>query len=1524
MGKPKHSCWEYVKSIQDPANPSKRRWQCKYCNKDYAGGASRIKVHLGLERGQGIEICQNFKKRHMSQVPENGMSSAAENAQVAGFPSSGLVFNQESLNIPPQTSLGGIQGPMRSIESEMDLSVHTLDLSVGNSTRLAATINDFAAAVDSQPPVDPSNIVPQQYDNQIMPCPNPQANPQHAMEQQNMSASTMNREPMVDRVAENPGPGVQSGLPPNGPDLPEEYHQADAMQVDRDTCSERGQRTGAAFPGLTRDAILVPELVGQEFNRVVNEIWDYITKENILSVGIYGMGGVGKTTIVKHLYNKVCANADFGNIFWVTVSKDCSIHQLQNKIAKAIKVPHLFEDADESMRPTLLFNHLSKQKKSLIILDDLWQHLELRDVGIPVMKDGIQLVLTTRNCRVCERMSCERTIGVKPLSNEESWTLFVRKFGADLSPSWEPTAKSIAEECKGMPLAIVVMAASMRGVHSDHGWEDTLETLKHPGALQEDMQTSVFPILRYSYDCLDAEKQQCLLQCALYPEDWKVCREELIELCIDEGVIRGDSRWKMHNKGHRLLDELEKACLLEYVPIHVGGYETKAVRMHDVIRDMALYIMNANSPCMVKSGLHLDDMPGEDEWMPNLQRVSLIKSGIRVVSSMSPNCPQLTTLLLSAGWESGDLPECFFEWLPGLKVIDLSDTGIRKVPESITNLEKLNALILKRCYQLYVIPSLAKLTSLKKLDLQSCHSLKEAPDGLGMLVNLTYLDFSDTSIEKISDGVIGKLQKLQYLATNYIEVKGEEIAKLKKLESLYCRFQNVNELSEHIQHATMIKSYVLSIGFHGYDDQGSLPDPFDDEDNEFGNPFSMWGKKSIFLGDIGQYSMGETFHLPRDVKTLTVEHYNGTWSDICRLEDLRVFKIFDCREVSALPFPSQQGDHCPNLKELRISRCPKLKHLLVPRHSCNLYFKKLEKLVIEDCGELESIIDEEESLELPFLSQHGDHFPNFNELYISHCPKLKHLLVVSGRSRSSTLYLKKLEKLQICGCEQLESIIGGATDEEESLTSSTSPLPPDAFSQLQSIKIESCPKMKNVVGPELLPLLHNLQRIRVNEASNMEEIIAVPSLSPPPPPPPGGHCPNLEELHISTCPKLKHLLVPRHSCHLYLKKLEKLEIWDCEELESIIGAATDEEESLTSSTSPLPPDAFSQLQSIQISYCPKMKNVVGPELLPLLHNLQRIHVHGASNMKEIIAVPSPTSIPAAMFPLQLPLLTSISVSGCLERKRVLTLELFMFLPNLQTIIVRDCKEMKEVIGGQELDHGATSSLFLSPIPAASPGNQLSTRKLALNLSDLMASLSPPPIPATTSTLFLPLLTKIYVEQCQQMKRVLTLELFMLLPNLQTIRVHNCKEMKEVIGSQELDPGSPSSLFLSPIPAASPDDQLSSRKLTLELDDLEELESICRWTGLRDLIHVIEISRCPKLKRIEMLDDASPPPSLKEIVLIDKVDGNRERQWWESLEWVHPEAKTTLEPCVLFESRLEYLVRRQEEMARRGVFIQGGQ
>ncbi|PKI34818.1 hypothetical protein CRG98_044789 [Punica granatum] len=71
-------------------------------------------------------------------------------------------------------------------------------------------------------------------------------------------------------------------------------------------------------------------------------------------------------------------------------------------------------------------------------------------------------------------MLCQAKIGVRPLSDEEAWTLFARTLGSDVvSPRREPIAKNIVKECGGLPLAIVIMAGSMRGVDSDHGWEGT-------------------------------------------------------------------------------------------------------------------------------------------------------------------------------------------------------------------------------------------------------------------------------------------------------------------------------------------------------------------------------------------------------------------------------------------------------------------------------------------------------------------------------------------------------------------------------------------------------------------------------------------------------------------------------------------------------------------------------------------------------------------------------------------------------------------------------------------------------------------------------------------------------------------------------------------------------------------------------------------------------------------------------------------------------------------------------------------
>ncbi|XP_073263049.1 putative disease resistance protein At1g63350 [Populus alba] len=204
------------------------------------------------------------------------------------------------------------------------------------------------------------------------------------------------------------------------------------------------------------------------------------------------------------------------------------------------------------------------------------------------------------------------------------------------------------------------------------------------------MDEKVFKILRFSYMHLkESALQQCFLYCALFPEDFKIPREDLIAYLIDEGVIKGMSRKAEFDKGHSMLNKLQSACLLEKVEF---GSHFRCVKMHDLIRDMAIQILQENSQDMVKAGAR----------NAKLQFIA----------------------------------DSFFEQLRGLKVLDLSYTGITKLPDSVSELVSLTTLLLYSCYILRHVPSLEKLKALKRLDLSGTWALEKMPQGMECLCNL--------------------------------------------------------------------------------------------------------------------------------------------------------------------------------------------------------------------------------------------------------------------------------------------------------------------------------------------------------------------------------------------------------------------------------------------------------------------------------------------------------------------------------------------------------------------------------------------------------------------------------------------------------------------------------------------------------------------------------------------------------------------------------------------------------------------
>ncbi|KAH0759728.1 hypothetical protein KY290_023221 [Solanum tuberosum] len=301
-------------------------------------------------------------------------------------------------------------------------------------------------------------------------------------------------------------------------------------------------------------------------------------------LSIHGMGGLGKTTLARNLYNSPNIVSSFPTRAWICVSQEYNTMDLLKTIVKYIQgCAKETLDLLEKMVETDLENHLRdllKGCKYLVVVDDVWKREAWKSLkrAFSDSKNGSRVIITTRQGDVAERADDRGFVHkLRFLSQEESWDLFCRKLLAvrAMVPAME--------KCRGLPLAIVVLSGLLSHRWGLDKWQNVKDCLWKD--IEED-SIEISYILSLSFNDLSAALKKCFLYFGTFPEDQVIYAEHTMGLWMAEGFIipRGEERMEDVAEGY--LNELIRRSLIQVARTFWEKVET--CRVHDLLRDLVI------------------------------------------------------------------------------------------------------------------------------------------------------------------------------------------------------------------------------------------------------------------------------------------------------------------------------------------------------------------------------------------------------------------------------------------------------------------------------------------------------------------------------------------------------------------------------------------------------------------------------------------------------------------------------------------------------------------------------------------------------------------------------------------------------------------------------------------------------------------------------------------------------------------------------------------------------------------------
>ncbi|XP_021831969.1 putative disease resistance RPP13-like protein 1 [Prunus avium] len=695
--------------------------------------------------------------------------------------------------------------------------------------------------------------------------------------------------------------------------------------------------------------------VKENFSKVL--LSDDASKDDVSVLTIVGMGGVGKTTLARMLYNDDKVKGHFTFHAWACISEDYDAIRITKTLLESVTSKPC-NTTDLNLLQVELREQL-KGRKFLFVLDDLWNedYTDLKFLQTPFTSGarGSKVIITTRNKNIASVMQNVPIQYLEPLSHEDCWLLLSKHaFGNEncsTHPNLEDIGKKIALKCKGLPLAAQTLGGLLRcnmdfeywnRILNDSFWDQPYDT------------TNILPALGLSYHYLPAQLKQCFAYCSIFPKDYEFEKEDIVQLWIAEGIIpQVENGKRMEALARRYFDELSSRSLLQ-------KSSESSFTMHDLINDLAMFMsrgfclrLERRESHKVERVRHLSYVRGQFDGAPKFEPLYGAKCmrtflplslnqyacfvSKKVMQNLLPSLRCLRVISLSRYKNVTELPDSIGN-LIHLRYLDLSRTAIERLPGVLCNLYNLQTLLLSNCFSLLELPAdIGKLINLQKLMLGGCRSLIKLPACMKELINLHHLDVSGTKIEEMPVQM-GRLKSLRTLTAFVVgKSKGSSIRELREFPQLrgklsILKLQNVvdarDALQANMKHKKDLKEVEFSWDAEEADDSQKEKDVLD--------------------------KLQPCVNLEK----LTIRFYGGTnfpnWLGDSSFSNIQVMHLSDCSYCWLLP----PVGRLPALKELCIERMKFVKTIGVEFYGINgAYltqpFQSLKKLEFREMLEWE-------------------------------------------------------------------------------------------------------------------------------------------------------------------------------------------------------------------------------------------------------------------------------------------------------------------------------------------------------------------------------------------------------------------------------------------------------------------------------------------------------------------------------------------------------------------------------------------